>query len=135
MSDPVDGQSDGVRLDVWLWAARWFKTRTLCKRAIDGGKVDVNGGSGKPARLVRVGDMLRITRADQRHLVEITALSERRGPASEAAGLYAETPESIKAREQQQEIRRLGGAQIAMPSSKPDKRDQRRLREFKHGQH
>jgi len=118
-----------VRVDVWLWAARFFKTRSLAKQAIDGGKVDVNGAGCKPAKALRTGDMLKITRGEERLEVEVLALSEQRGPASLAQGLYRETDASRQAREAVREQRRLTGANA--PSRRPDKQDRRELRRLK----
>jgi ribosome-associated heat shock protein Hsp15 len=117
-----------VRLDIWLWAARFFKTRSLAKQAIEGGKVDINEQQAKPAKLVRVGDLLRIRRAEENQVVRVVALSEKRGPASVAQGLYRETDESRTAREALREQRRLEGAGYAKPASKPDKRARRLIR-------
>lgn len=117
-----------VRLDIWLWAARFFKTRSLAKQAIEGGKVDLNELQAKPAKSVHVGDRLRIRRAEESQLVNVLALSEQRGPASVAQGLYRETEESRSAREALREQRRLEGAGYAKPTSKPDKRARRLIR-------
>ena len=122
-----------VRLDVWLWAARFFKTRALAKQAIEGGKVEVNDASAKPARLVRIEDRLRITRGVERMSIRVTALSAARGPAKLAQALYEESAESIKHREQELEIRRLTGARFDHASSRPDKRSRKLLRGFKEG--
>ena len=116
----------GLRLDVWLWAARFFKTRALAKQALDGGKVEVNGAAGKPARPVHAGDRLRITRGEERLGVEILALARQRGPASIAQALYRETADSIAARSAAAEQRRLQGA--AGPAKRPDKRARRLIR-------
>ena len=78
----------GVRIDKWLWAARFFKSRTLAATACAGGKVDVNGDAAKPSRTVRPGDLLQVTLSRARRIVRVTALAERRGGASEAAALY-----------------------------------------------
>jgi ribosome-associated heat shock protein Hsp15 len=77
-----------VRLDRWLWAARFYKTRSLAHAACEGGKVDVNGQAAKPSRAVRVGDCLHLSRGERRRELVVTALSERRGPATEARALY-----------------------------------------------
>jgi ribosome-associated heat shock protein Hsp15 len=122
-------QRDAVRLDVWLWAARWFKTRSLAKQAIGGGKVEVNEQPCKVARPVHVGDRLWITRGDERHEVEVLGLSEVRGPAAGAAGLYRETESSAAARAARREQRRLLGPQG--PPSRPDKQARRELRRLK----
>ena len=95
-----DEQEDGrVRLDKWLWAARFYKTRTLAAEAIAGGKVQVNGDRPKRARPVAVGDEVRIRQGPYEHSVVVRELSERRGPASQAATLYEETAASREARE------------------------------------
>ena len=120
--------SDSVRLDVWLWAARFFKTRALAKQAADGGKAEVNGAAGKPSRALHVGDRLRVTRGEVRFEVDVVALAEQRGPASVAQMLYRETPESAAARAAAAEMRRLQGASQARPSKRPDKRARRLIR-------
>lgn len=118
----------GVRLDVWLWAARFFKTRSLAKQAVEGGKVEVNGAAGKPAKSVHVGDTLKIVRGEERFELRITALGERRGPAAAARLLYGETEASLAARREAAELRRLQGAGYAKPPTKPDKRARRLIR-------
>ena len=119
-------QAPGVRLDVWLWAARFFKTRSLAKHAIEGGKVEVNGAGGKPGKIVHVGASLRITRGEDRFEIEVVALAEQRGPATVAQQLYRETDASRAAREAALEQRRLTGE--ARPKGKPDKRARRLIR-------
>ncbi|MGO4701527.1 RNA-binding S4 domain-containing protein [Dyella sp. 2RAB6] len=118
-----------VRADVWLWAARFFKTRALAKHAIDGGKVDVNDAGCKPAKTLHGGDRLRITRGEERLEVEVLALSERRGPAPAAQALYRETEASLAAREAAREQRRLVGT--VGPLRRPDKQERRELRRLK----
>jgi ribosome-associated heat shock protein Hsp15 len=120
-----------VRADVWLWAARMYKTRSLAKQAIDGGKVDVNGAGCKPAKAVHVGDSIRLTRGEERLELEILALSEQRGPASAAQLLYRETEASRTAREQARELRRLSGAGLNRPPTRPNKQERRELRRLK----
>lgn len=115
-----------VRLDVWVWAARFFKTRSLAKQAIEGGRIEVNGAAGKPARPVRAGDRLRITRGEERFELDVVGLAEQRGPASVAQQLYRETDASRAAREAALEQRRLTGE--ARPKGKPDKRARRLIR-------
>ena len=102
-----------VRADVWLWAARMYKTRSLSKQAIEGGKVDVNGGGCKPSKALHVGDRVRLTRGEERLELEILALAEQRGPASVAQTLYRETEASRLAREEARERRRLQQLRIA----------------------
>ena len=91
--------SDGTRLDRWLWAARFFKTRALAAAAADGGKVQVNGNRAKPAKPLRVGDRVRVRKPPYEFQLVVRELSERRGPPAEAARLYDEEPESRQARE------------------------------------
>jgi ribosome-associated heat shock protein Hsp15 len=129
----VTDDVDGVRLDIWLWAARFFKTRSLAKQAIEGGKIEVNDASPKPARPVHVDDRIRITRGIERMHVRVAGLSNMRGPASQARALYEETAESLKAREAAREMRRLTGAGLDHPQSRPDKHSRKLLREFKEG--
>lgn len=119
---------DGVRLDVWLWAARFFRTRSLGKQAIEGGKVELNGTGGKPSRMVRVGDRLRITRAGERHEIEVLDLSEQRGPAVLAQQLYREDEASVARRAEERELRRAAGAGRLAPPTRPDKKARRQIK-------
>jgi len=120
-----------VRLDKWLWAARFFKTRALAATGIESGKVEVNGERAKRAKQLQVGDELRIRIGPYVHIVSVRALSEYRGPASVAAGLYAESEESRKAREamavQVKAAQSVPGYDRGKPSKK-DRRDLERLR-------
>lgn len=118
-----------VRLDLWLWAARFFKTRALAKQAIAGGRIEVNGQSVKPAKAIRIGDQLRIQVGEIRYLVDVLALSDKRGPAPVARTLYAETQASIVAREAAAQARRLVGR--TAPARRPEGRDRRALRALK----
>ena len=121
-------EADGLRIDRWLWAARFFKTRGNAAEAVSGGKVHVNGRRVKPSRLVRPGDRLEIQRSGQRWVVTVRALSARRGPAEVARTLYEETAESRAAREAAREARRR---ERLAPARRPGGRDRRRLRELK----
>jgi ribosome-associated heat shock protein Hsp15 len=118
---------DDVRIDRWLWAARFFKTRGLATDAVAGGHVRVNGARVKPAKDVRLGDRLEITVAGSRRDVVVRGLAEKRGPASTAATLYEESPESVARREQQALDRRMARPLGADLGSRPTKRDRRRL--------
>jgi ribosome-associated heat shock protein Hsp15 len=118
---------DGVRVDKWLWAARFFKSRGAATEAVLGGHVQVNGARVKPARDVVVGDRLEITRSRERWTVVVTGLAGRRGPASVAATLYDETPESAEERKRRRDERRLARPLGADLSARPTKRDRRRL--------
>jgi len=127
-TSPVTDMASSVRLDVWLWAARFFKTRALAKHAIDTGKVEVGGQRAKPARAVRVGDVLRVQRQDGAFEVEVVALGEVRGPASVAQTLYRERETSRLAREQERARRAAERAGFQPPPTRPDKRARRLLR-------
>lgn len=124
----------GVRVDKWLWAARFFKTRGAATEAVLGGHVQVNGARVKPARDVVVGDRLEITRSSERWTVVVTGLADRRGPASVAATLYDETPESAAERQRRRNERRLARPLGADLSARPTKRDRRRLDALRRGQ-
>jgi len=119
-----------VRLDKWLWAARFFKTRSLATDAIGGGKVQLNGSRIKAARELRIDDRLEIANGEVRWEVVVRALSEKRGPAPEARLLYEETPESIAAREKLRETRQLIVDPAADLHGRPTKRDRRQMGRF-----
>ena len=131
MSERESESVGDVRVDIWLWAARFFKTRSLAKHAIEGGKIDVNDLGCKPAKALHVGDRLKVVRGDERMEVEVLALSDKRGPASVAQALYRETDASRLARETLKEQRRLSGAAFDHPLSRPDKHARRDLRRMK----
>lgn len=116
-----------MRVDKWLWAARFFKTRGAATDAVLGGHVQVNGARVKPAREVAVGDRMEITRTHERWTVVVTGLADRRGPASVAATLYDETPESMEERQRRRDERRLARPLGADLTARPTKRDRRRL--------
>ena len=120
-----------VRMDKWLWAARFFKSRALAARACELGRIQSNGQPAKPAREVRIGDMLRITNDGGDFHVEILLLSEVRGPASVAQTLYRETEESraarLKAAEERKAMRQFEPA----PTGRPSKRDRRKIIQFR----
>jgi ribosome-associated heat shock protein Hsp15 len=122
-----NGRVERVRIDKWLWAARFFKSRATATEAVVGGHVHVDGERVKPARDVKVGDRLEIRRGQERFTVVVVALADRRGPASAAAELYEETPESIAERARRREERRLAKPLGADLSERPTKRDRRRL--------
>lgn len=124
----MDEDAAGQRLDKWLWAARFFKTRSLAAAAIDGGKVLWNGQRPKPAREVSIGDALDIVAGEQRWNVIVRGLNPQRRPAPEARQLYEETPESQARRAREQELRRLAPTPGAGLKGRPTKRDGRRIR-------
>ena len=116
-----------ARLDKWLWAARFFKHRSAATEAVDGGKVKLNGVAVKPARDVKVGDRLDITTGEDTRTVIVHAIADKRGSATVAQTLYAETPESIEARERARDLRRFAAAPGADLHGRPTKRDRRRM--------
>ncbi len=143
-------EADGVRLDRWLWAARFFKTRAQAKAAVEGGKVHLlpksalktvpgQAGAGsssqgykpKVSKAINVGDLLSIRRGWSVQTVRVTGLSEQRGNATAAAELYAETEASIEAREAERARRRMESAGLKVPESRPTKRDRRALQRLK----
>ena len=118
---------DEVRIDRWLWTARFFKTRGAATDAVGGGRVHLNGARVKPAKAVRAGDTVAVTVGDMRREVVIVALAERRGPATAAQLLYEETPDSIARREQRSVDRRFARPLGADLGARPTKQDRRRL--------
>lgn len=123
-------QGEKLRLDKWLWAARFFKTRALATEAIKGGKVELNGHRAKPSREVKVGDGLRIRQGFDEKTVIVRDLSDRRGPAPVARQLYEETAESIAQREKAAEQRRLANAHREPGKGRPTKRERRLIHGF-----
>ena len=124
----MSGGAGSLRIDKWLWAARFFKTRGLAAEAIDAGRVSVNGERAKPAKAVKPGDTLAIRRPPFEHTVKVLGVSERRGPAAEAQKLYEETPESRARREA------VAAEMKSLPppvfKGRPTKRDRRTLERF-----
>jgi ribosome-associated heat shock protein Hsp15 len=121
-----------VRLDKWLWAARFFKTRALSVEAIDGGRVKVNGERVKRAKIVQAGDNLQIRLGPYEHIVMVRAVSERRGPAKEAALLFEETPESIAEREKVGfQLKAAHVLFVPETNERPTKRNRRKLEDFR----
>ena len=128
MGDHEDGR---VRLDKWLWAARFFKTRALAAEAVEGGKVEVNGDRPKRARPVQVGDEVRIRLGPYEHTVSVLALSGKRGPAREAAGLYQETEASRAKREELSIQLKSLHAVFGPDKGRPTKKDRREIERLK----
>jgi ribosome-associated heat shock protein Hsp15 len=124
----------GTRIDKWLWAARFFKTRALAARACELNRVHANGQPTKPAKEVRVGDMLRVTTDGGDYEIEVLRLSEVRGAAPVAATLYCETDASKASRQQLQEEHRANRQFNAAPATRPSKRDRRRIIQFRGNQ-
>ncbi|GLT23675.1 heat-shock protein 15 [Zoogloea oryzae] len=132
MKDSHDS-TDRTRLDKWLWAARFFKHRTLATDAVEGGKVQLNGIRVKPAKDVKIGDRVEIQQAEARFTVIVTGIAEKRGSATVAQTLYAETPESIAARETAREERKFAATPGADLHGRPTKRDRRLIGRFNSG--
>ena len=120
-----------VRLDKWLWAARFYKTRSLAKEAVEGGKVHYNGTRAKPSRNVEIGALLRMRLGFDEKTVEVLDLSDKRRGAPEAQTLYRETEESIAKREKQAALRKAQKATQLAPDHKPNKKERRDIRRFK----
>jgi ribosome-associated heat shock protein Hsp15 len=120
-----------VRIDKWLWAARFFKTRSLASRACELGRIQSNGQPAKPAREVKIGDMLRISNDGGDFQVEVLQLSEVRGPAAVAQTLYRETEASKEARLKAAAERKAAMQFEPMPTGRPSKRDRRRIIQFR----
>ena len=120
-----------LRIDKWLWAARFFKTRSLAKAAIEGGKVQLDGQRVKVSREISVGDRLRIRQGWDERDVVVEALSDQRRGAPEAQTLYRETEESIARRQQSAQARKLAGGMTERPARRPDKRARRQIHRFR----
>ncbi|MGL5966378.1 MAG: ribosome-associated heat shock protein Hsp15 [Kluyvera sp.] len=123
----------GVRLDKWLWAARFYKTRALAREMIEGGKVHYNGQRSKPSKVVELGAQLTLRQGNDERTVVIKAITEQRRPATEAVELYEETAESIEKREKVALARKLNALTMPHPDRRPDKKERRDLMRFKHG--
>ena len=122
---------DRVRIDKWLWAARFFKTRSLAAEAVTGGKVHLNGERVKAARALKPGDRLDIRKGQEEWTVVVEGLSDKRGPAREAVQLYQETPDSLRRRQETTERRRLAAFSAPRPpASRPNKKDRRQIIRF-----
>ena len=129
----MSSEKDGVRIDLWLWSARFFKTRSQAQSAIKGGKVSLNGQRVKPAKEIHLNDRLIINKNDLSYTIDVRGLSEKRLSAPLAQALYEETPESEQAREDKLEQMRLERHSHTSPITRPDKRQRRKLRELLRG--
>jgi len=116
-----------VRLDRWLWAARFFKSRAMAKSAIEGGKVEVDNQRAKPAKEISIGQKLNIRRGDELFDVEVIALADKRGSATIAATLYTETEASLHRRAEDAARRKMERAGLRVPNKRPEKRDRAAL--------
>lgn len=131
MTQATTTAAQRVRVDKWLWAARFFKTRSQATAAVKGGHVHVNEQRAKAGTAVASGDRLRITKGAVSFIVDVVALADKRGPAKVAQTLYAETADSVTRREQDAEARRLASMATPQPARRPDKKQRRQLRRFK----
>jgi ribosome-associated heat shock protein Hsp15 len=127
----ISDETAKVRLDKWLWAARFYKTRGLAVDAIEGGKIDVNGERSKRAKLVHVGDRIQIRMGPFEHIITVKGVSERRGPASVATQLYDEDPESIKQRALMAAHVKAMNANTGYDAGRPTKKDRRDIRRLR----
>ncbi|EKO3628099.1 TPA: ribosome-associated heat shock protein Hsp15 [Vibrio metschnikovii] len=127
MSSP----EQAVRLDKWLWAARFYKTRALAREMVEGGKVHYNGQRSKPSKAVEIGAMITLRQGNEEKTVVIEQIAQQRRGAAEAQALYSETSESIVKRERQALLRKLN-AHNPSPERRPDKKQRRDLLKFKH---
>jgi ribosome-associated heat shock protein Hsp15 len=123
--------NSSVRLDKWLWAARFFKTRSVARDAVSGGKVHLNGNRAKPGRSISAGDELRIQRGEEEFIITVVEPSMRRGPATVARTLYEESEESRSRREKLAEERKLERQKHLTRERRPDKRQRRKIIRFK----
>ena len=128
----LEEEKEAVRLDKWLWAARFYKTRTLAKEMIDGGKVHYNGQRSKPNKIVEVGATLKIRQGSDEKEIVVLALSTQRRGAAEAQLLYRETEQSIANREKLAMTRKMNALSMPHPDRRPDKKERRDLLKFKH---
>ena len=128
----IEEEKEAVRLDKWLWAARFYKTRTLAKEMIDGGKVHYNGQRSKPNKIVEVGATLKIRQGSDEKEIVVLALSTQRRGAAEAQLLYRETEQSIANREKLAMARKMNALSMPHPARRPDKKERRDLLKFKH---
>ena len=126
----MNEKSETLRIDKWLWAARFFKTRSIASQAVNGGKVHLNGARTKSSKPVSVGDNLLITKGELEFVITVRGISKYRRPASEAVLLYDESEESRQKRREKIELKRMFHDSQKMPAKKPDKRDRRKIREF-----
>lgn len=123
-----------VRLDKWLWAARFYKTRSIAKEMIEGGKVHYNGQRTKPSKIVEIGAKLKLRQGSDEKTIIIQAISQQRRSASEAQYLYLETQQSIIKRENIAQARKDGSLTMPHPDRRPDKKERRNLIKFKYGE-
>ena len=132
IAEEEEEEKEAVRLDKWLWAARFYKTRTLAKEMIDGGKVHYNGQRSKPNKIVEVGATLKVRQGSDEKEIVVLALSTQRRGAPEAQLLYRETEQSLANREKLVMARKMNALSMPHPDRRPDKKERRDLLKFKH---
>ncbi|WP_038914759.1 ribosome-associated heat shock protein Hsp15 [Dickeya zeae] len=130
--DRQHNDDNAVRLDKWLWAARFYKTRALAREMIDGGKVHYNGQRSKPGKLVELDAEITLRQGNDTRTVMVRAVSDQRRPAAQAQALYEETPQSIEKREKLAQARKLNALSMPHPDRRPDKKERRDLIKFKY---
>ncbi|MFC3393957.1 ribosome-associated heat shock protein Hsp15 [Brenneria rubrifaciens] len=128
----TDKTDDAVRLDKWLWAARFYKTRAVARDMIDGGKVHYNGQRGKPSKLVELNAEITLRQGNEERTVIVLALSSQRRTAADAQALYQETDSSLEKREKLALARKMNALTMPHPNRRPDKQERRDLIKFKH---
>jgi len=124
-------KSAGVRLDKWLWAARFYKTRAVARDMVASGKVTYNAQRSKPSKIVEVGAQIKVRQGNEEKQIVVIEISDQRRGAPIAQSLYQETPESIKRREENNELRRLNALENPRPDKRPDKKQRRKIIQFK----
>ncbi|UPT54454.1 ribosome-associated heat shock protein Hsp15 [Dickeya zeae] len=130
--DRQHDDDNAVRLDKWLWAARFYKTRAMAREMIDGGKVHYNGQRSKPGKLVELDAEITLRQGNDTRTVMVRAISDQRRPAAQAQALYEETPQSIEKREKLAQARKLNALSMPHPDRRPDKKERRDLIKFKY---
>lgn len=128
----MKSNSDAVRLDKWLWAARFYKTRSIARNMVDGGKVHYNGQRSKPSKIVELGAVITLRQGQDDKTIKIEKISDQRRGAPEAQLLYTETDESIAKREENHQKRKLNAFHSPSPDRRPDKKQRRDIIKFKH---
>jgi len=128
-----DKPAEAVRLDKWLWAARFYKTRAVAREMIEGGKVHYNGQRSKPSKVVELNATLTLRQGNDERTVVIKGITEQRRPANEAVLLYEETAQSIEKREKMALARKMNALTMPHPDRRPDKKERRDLMRFKSG--
>ncbi|UBX50442.1 ribosome-associated heat shock protein Hsp15 [Providencia alcalifaciens] len=131
-SSTKPSSAEQVRLDKWLWVARFYKTRSIAREMIDGGKVHYNGQRSKPGKIVELGAMIKVRQGNDERIVEVLEISNQRKGAPEAQLLYRETVESLEQRDKMAMARKMNALTMPHPDRRPDKKERRTLLKFKH---